>query len=445
LEAEMRLLVLIALCLVASVYGFDCPDWQKYGKAPPSTCKPISDPQNRPKTKLESWFTESMFNDLFPKANLGHGPHKCRPYNYQSFIIAARYFPKFGTEYTRNDPTGKQLNTNYSPEETYKRDLAAFFAHAVQETGENNGHLYQVLPKDKAADCFYRGGFFNWFEGGPGSPFVKNGGLEPTDGEYCTASARYCDQGSNTKWFYPCATGKSGGLFRGCYFGRGAIQISYNYNYGLFRRWLQEQGIKHNGKLVDVLENPNLIMTKRDPPLAVMASMWFYMTPQSPKPSMHDIVIGKWVSPDPSYGGGVFGPTSLVINNECGGEDPSEPGGAGESRRIKAFRWFNNYFGARFNMGHKKTLSCKQFNGGSRKFDFPGGRKVKNSWDANWATSWDPSKPCECAMQTYQGYIPAYDPIIMPHWAAENDVNKKWCESLYQKGWRNQGCANYKP
>lgn len=91
--------------------------------------------------------------------------------------------------------------------------------------------------------------------------------------------------------------------YQGCYYGRGAIQISYNYNYGLFQQWLRKEGITHNGKPIDILGNPNLVMTKTDPPLSVMASLWFYMTPQSPKPSMHDIVIGNWVSPDPSYGG----------------------------------------------------------------------------------------------------------------------------------------------
>ena len=44
-------------------------------------------------------------------------------------------------------------------------------------------------------------------------------------------------------------------------------------------------------------------MTKTDPPLSVLASLWFYMTPQSPKPAMHDIVIGNWVSPDQDYAG----------------------------------------------------------------------------------------------------------------------------------------------
>ena len=90
---------------------------------------------------------------------------------------------------------------------------------------------------------------------------------------------------------------------KGCYFGRGAIQISYSYNYGLFNRWLTENNILHQGKPIDLLKDPNLLITKTDPPLSMMASIWFYMTPQSPKPSMHDIVIGNWVSPDPDYSG----------------------------------------------------------------------------------------------------------------------------------------------
>ena len=108
-----------------------------------------------------------------------------------------------------------------------------------------------------------------------------------------------------------------------------------------------------------------------------------HISASSPKPAMHDIVIGNWVSPDSEYAGNavfvympfclpvsmsfclsiymsvclsvfrihsavlylysllcffltlipsclfsapVFGPTSLVINNECGGEDKAEPG-----------------------------------------------------------------------------------------------------------------------
>ena len=41
-------------------------------------------------------------------------------------------------------------------------------------------------------------------------------------------------------------------------------------------------------------------------------------------------------------------------------------GGAGESRRIKAFKWFNKYFGARAIVGTEKTLTCKYFNNGQK-------------------------------------------------------------------------------
>ncbi|VDM85833.1 unnamed protein product, partial [Strongylus vulgaris] len=57
------------------------------------------------------------------------------------------------------------------------------------------------------------------------------------------------------------------------------------------------------------------------------------------------------------YTGPIFGPTSLIINNECNGEDLQEPGGPGESRRIKAFKWFCAYFGVP--AGADKLLSCK--------------------------------------------------------------------------------------
>merc|ERR1712136_426361 len=100
---------------------------------------------------------------------------------------------------------------------------------------------------------------------------------EPKDGEGCTAAGRYCDTNTDNDDFYPCEKGKTdAGNFKGCYFGRGAIQISYNYNYGYFNRWLVDQGITHDGQAIDVLANPNLIMTKTDPPLAIMASLWFY-------------------------------------------------------------------------------------------------------------------------------------------------------------------------
>merc|ERR1719210_439162 len=68
------------------------------------------------------------------------------------------------------------------------------------------------------------------------------------------------------------------------YFGRGAKQLSWNYNYGPF-------SLLMTGNKMTFLENPDLIL---QPEYVLSAAMWFYMTPQSPKPSMHDVVTGCW-------------------------------------------------------------------------------------------------------------------------------------------------------
>ncbi|VDM82673.1 unnamed protein product [Strongylus vulgaris] len=75
-----------------------CPPHPVFAKQPEEDCETASDPNNLKKSPIEKWFTREMFEDLFPKANLGLGSHKCLPYSYESFIIAARYFPDFGAE-----------------------------------------------------------------------------------------------------------------------------------------------------------------------------------------------------------------------------------------------------------------------------------------------------------------------------------------------------------
>ncbi|CAI5452112.1 unnamed protein product [Caenorhabditis angaria] len=417
----------------------DCPRAAKYGKGPPADCIAPSDPNNKPKTELESWFTQEMFEDLFPNANLGWGPHSCWPYSYEAFIIASRYFPNFGTGLNVN-------NTVYSQNENKKRDLATFFAHAIQETGENNIALYDTMSDQAASNCFYRGGFFNWFEGGPTSGFLDpaNPGHQPIDGDSCSLGGLYCSSSAQINYFYECANKSSGNPaspFKGCYFGRGAIQISYNYNYGQFNDWLKTQNIS-----VDLLEEPNLVMTKMDPPLSILASLWFYMTPQPPKPAMHDIVMGNWNSGEKNkaagYTGPIFGPTSLIINNECSGEDKVNPGGGGESRRIKAFKWFCGYFDVP--VEKDELLSCK-------KMPTPLDQIWHNlSYQPDWSSTWK-EVPCECAPASYGGMIGYYDPNYYPQEFAEvNEYNRLKCiasmydnPEMYSMDNKTSPCLNY--
>jgi len=68
------------------------------------------------------------------------------------------------------------------------------------------------------------------------------------------------------------------------------LQLSWNYNYGQFSNIFSNWG--YNAKL-ELLKSPEIVSS--DAHTAFSAAIWFYMTPQEPKPSMHDVVTGFWV------------------------------------------------------------------------------------------------------------------------------------------------------
>jgi len=124
-----------------------------------------------------------------------------------------------------------------------KRELAAFFAHVTHETG------YM---------CYIE----------------ENGG----------AGKDYCDE---TKTEYPCTQGKE-------YFGRGPLQLTWNYNYGAAGAKLQFDGLGNPEKVAE------------DPALTFQAALWYWMN------TVHIRV------PDG------FGATTRAINGdvECDGKRP---------------------------------------------------------------------------------------------------------------------------
>ncbi|KAJ6740513.1 CHITINASE-RELATED [Salix purpurea] len=72
---------------------------------------------------------------------------------------------------------------------------------------------------------------------------------------------------------YPCPAGMQ-------YYGRGPIQLTHNYNYGLAGQAIG----------VDLINNPDLVAT--GPVISFKTAIWFWMTPQANKPSSHDVIIG---------------------------------------------------------------------------------------------------------------------------------------------------------
>ncbi|KAF6172468.1 hypothetical protein GIB67_006981 [Kingdonia uniflora] len=177
-------------------------------------------------------------------------------YTYAAFISAANSFSGFATSGDTN---------------TRKRELAAFLAQTSQET---------TGGWPSAPDGPYAWGYC----------FIQEHG---TPGTYCQASAQW-----------PCAVGKK-------YYGRGPIQISWNYNYG------------QAGKVIGInlINNPDIVAT--DPTISFKTALWFWMTPQSPKPSCHNVIIGQWAPSSADTAAGRvpgYGVITNIINGgiECG-------------------------------------------------------------------------------------------------------------------------------
>ncbi|XP_006652462.1 chitinase 5-like [Oryza brachyantha] len=142
-----------------------------------------------------------------------------------------------------------------------KREIAAFFAHVTHETGSM---------------CY----------------------IEEING----ASRNYCDS-SNRQW--PCQPGKG-------YFGRGPLQISWNYNYGP-----AGQSIGFDG-----LRNPERVA--QDPVVAFKTALWFWMN------NVHQVMPQG------------FGATIRAINGalECNGKNSGAV-----NARVNYYRDYCRQFG----------------------------------------------------------------------------------------------------
>jgi hypothetical protein len=116
--------------------------------------------------------------------------------------------------------------------------------------------------------------------------------------------------------------------------------LSWNYNYGAFSEVLVESS--YNSRMY-LLENPDQVHT--DSFTVFTSALWFYMTPQSPKPSIHDVAAGFFEPTAADLNGGFvagFGITTNIINGgqECGaGHENSK-----SQSRIDYFQEFLDFF-----------------------------------------------------------------------------------------------------
>ncbi|CAM0955616.1 unnamed protein product [Alopecurus aequalis] len=247
-------------CLCCSQFGF-CGGTTEYcGAGCQSQCSGCGPPPPGPGGQ---GVASILSRDLFEQLLLHRNDAACPAsgfYTYDKFLEAAAAFPAFGG-------TTEGLST-----ETRKREVAAFLGQTSHETTGG----WPTAPD----------GPFSW--------------------GYCFKQERdppsnYCD---TTKPEWPCAPGKQ-------YYGRGPIQLSWNYNYGQAGRALG----------VDLLGNPDLVAT--DTVVSFKTALWFWMTPQANKPSSHAVITGQWTpTAEDNAAGRVpgYGVITNIINGgiECG-------------------------------------------------------------------------------------------------------------------------------
>ena len=318
--------------------------------------------------RIQRVLSDAQFNALFPRANGGLGPDASNgPYSYFNFLKAAAMWPSFCNE---------AASSSVDLDILCKKEMASMFAHFAQEVGEHDVH--SVYPT-------WQQGLYHYTEMGCSDNPSTSG---------CEYRGGTCEV---TTWMgqtWPCPTGVK-------YYGRGAKQLSYNFNYGPFSYALF-------GDVNVLLKDPSLVVAKDETNgwMALASAFWFYMTPQSPKPSMHDQVAGFWVPNAADIAAGRvtgFGVLIMIINGgiECGGSVEV----AQAANRITYYQAFLDVLG--LPAEDPATMTCtnmKQFDASSSAF-------VPSYWEQGWS-----SQPCgsSCQLVSYQTGFSIFDDPTSP-------------------------------
>jgi len=252
---------------------------------------------------IGSWFTQADFDAFFPNINNA----ACTGANFfthGALVLAASAFPSFA---------------NSGDVEEDKLELAAFLGQTSHETTGG----WATAP----------GGPQAW-----GYCFVGEVGCETGScTQYCAAGNPCAPQGFDCT----CATGQT-------YQGRGPVQLSWNYNYGAFSQYIF-------GDASVLINDPSRVATNAT--LAYQAGLWFWMTPQLPKPSCHDAMTGAWqpTAADSSLGRVPgYGMTTNIINGglECDM--------ATNSKVVDRVEYYKRYAGVLNVAVDEATLYCDQ-------------------------------------------------------------------------------------
>jgi hypothetical protein len=312
--------------------------------------------------RIQRVFPESLYTYMFPRANLGKGPGAGNgPYSYFNFLKAAAMWPGFCSE----------AASTVDLDVMCKKELASMFAHFSQEVGEHDAG--SPIP-------MWRQGLYWYTEMGCSDNPSQSG---------CEYRGGTCDTSTWMGQIWQCPAGVK-------YFGRGAKQLSYNFNYGPFSYALF-------GDVNVLLKDPSLVVANDDVNgwMAFASAFWFYMTPQSPKPSMHDAVVGFWTPSSGDISGKRvpgFGVLIMIINGgiECGGSKEI----AQAQNRIDYYKGFLQGFG--LPAEDPATMGCKNM----QQFDSSSSAFKPSYWEESWSTQ---SCGVSCQLVSYQTGFSIFD------------------------------------
>lgn len=226
---------------------------------------------------MTDYITEAEFNSYFPRHS--------KIFNFNDFSAAVTtYYPAFAATGTSQQQ---------------EQELAAFLANAAQETDGSGPNRFD-------AGLYY-------------------------DTENCPAP---CQQFSQPGY------GFDGNLWTGApgqsYQGRGALQLTYAYNYGPANDQLQQL----DPTFPNIFDNPAAVTATpavSAQNMAWVTALWFWFTAQSPKPSCHSVMTGGWTPTDQDISLGRapgYGMTEVIINGgvQCDVYDITEASTEGDSR-----------------------------------------------------------------------------------------------------------------
>lgn len=204
---------------------------------------------------------------------------------------------------------------NTGNDQNDKRELAAFLANITKET---TGGWVDPDPTQSAANQ-PNGSHGSW-----GLHWLRE--LGP--GGDATQKPSNCYTTGSTIDYQPAA-GK-------CYYGRGPIQMSYFYNYGNFSEFLY-----NNTSLV---ANPDLL--EQDGELAFLSAIWFWMTPQCPKPSCHQVMQEIYDESATSYSSALMAKKGFLHTvNIINGDVECRGGNAKPLLRSKLYKYYMSLIG----------------------------------------------------------------------------------------------------